>query len=80
MTVAERMPSWRELAERLGARMESHAFCVDHDETDPQSDCPYCQDRAAFRLYERKAGKRPDPLAGARTVSVDELMSRTRTA
>lgn len=47
--------TWRDVAERLAARMRHHAYCADHDRqnADPKN-CPFCDDRAAYDEYLRK--------------------------
>jgi hypothetical protein len=55
MTVA---PTWKDLAALLAHRLTYQAFCDEHAETRPGVDCPSCEDRAAVRAYERKAGRR----------------------
>lgn len=57
-------PSWREVAEALGERMQHHRYC-DHPlaEADPDN-CPYCADRAAFNLFAAKAGWQETQLDG----------------
>lgn len=55
---AVKAPSWREIAKILAARVENYAHCAVHDlaHADPAS-CPFCDDRAAYQMYQRKAGK-----------------------
>lgn len=48
--------SWRAIADTLAARLQNHAFCETHPESEPAEECPFCRDRAAFRLWERKSG------------------------
>jgi hypothetical protein len=58
-------PSWREVAEVLAHRMENHAYCLDHSEANAEPDCAFCRDRAAYRVWERKAKvPAPGPYAG----------------
>ena len=61
-------PTWREVAAVLAERL-SHASCPDHAETRavPQ-DCPFCADRAAYRLWQRK--NRAHPLTAPAAVRV----------
>ena len=50
--------TWRQVADLLAARMYHHGFCETHPESAPDLDnCPWCQDRAALRAYEAKAGR-----------------------
>lgn len=66
--------TWERVARILGTRMEAHAFCVDHPEKASRGDCPFCQDRAAYRLYTDKLGYVPkDPLIGTSTVLLSDL-------
>lgn len=51
----ERLPSWENVARRLAHRMSNHAFCDNHPESAPEPNCPYCEDRATYRLWQRKA-------------------------
>jgi hypothetical protein len=52
--------SWRAVANELAHRMQHHVYCDAHPEAeaDPEN-CPFCADRAAFRLWQRKAGVVP---------------------
>lgn len=64
-------PTWREVAAVLAERL-SHASCPDHPE--PQAvpqDCPFCADRAAYRLWQRKSRIHPLTTAGAVRVTDD---------
>lgn len=66
--------SWQQLAHALGARMVHHAYCGDHPLAEAvPDDCPFCADRDAYLRYQRKAGKRADPLDDADTVSLSEV-------
>lgn len=61
-------PSWRAVANELAARLEHHARCGQHREADADPEnCPFCADRAAYRLWERKAGVQPIALKGSVT-------------
>lgn len=46
--------SWRTVAIVLARRLEEHAACAAHPESSPDPDCPFCADRAAYRVFERK--------------------------
>ena len=46
--------TWREVAILLGRRMFNHAYCVQHPENADDPQCPYCEDRRTYRLFERK--------------------------
>lgn len=46
--------SWQAVARKLAARMRHHAECSDHDSADPDPDCPFCSDRAAYELFVAK--------------------------
>ena len=52
--MSERLPGWAEVARILGERLENHAGCPEHPEETPVRDCPFCEDRIAYRLFERK--------------------------
>lgn len=48
------MASWRSVAIELGVRMENHAVCADHPADRAESDCPFCRDRNAYKLFRDK--------------------------
>lgn len=52
-----RAPSWQAVATALAARMRDHAHCAEHslDKADLER-CPWCADRAAYRIWQQKAG------------------------
>lgn len=68
--------TWRHIAEVLARRLAHHAFCDSHPESQPDADCPFCKDRAAYRLWQRKAGVRDVPLPEGRDVTLAELRER----
>lgn len=65
-------PTWKAVADALGARLKHHAYCEDHPESQPQPDCPFCKDRTAYRMWQGKAGVRDAPPEG-RSMSLREL-------
>lgn len=79
---------WKALAEKLGERMRHHAFCDQHPLSKAEPDtCPFCDDRRAYLAYvtlmERDGTPRARTIvevyqAEAETVTVDELLSRTK--
>lgn len=70
-----REPSWRAVAEVLAKRVWNYAQCNQHPESDPNAGCPFCEDRAAYRLWERKSGKTfKKPEIPGETVNVFDLM------
>jgi hypothetical protein len=66
--------AWRRVAEALAERLVSHAFCTDHSEANPEPDCPWCDDREAYRAYVDAGGRdfRPPPYTG-RVVTLSEV-------
>lgn len=50
-------PSWRAVADALAERMSHYAICKAHPEAEADPDCPFCKDRAAYRMWERKSGQ-----------------------
>lgn len=46
------MASWEKVAHALASRMYHQAHCRDHAEN--TEGCPFCDDRAAYELYEAK--------------------------
>lgn len=53
-----REPSWRAVADILADRMYHHSRCDQHPEAEAvPDDCPFCADRAAYRLWQTKGGK-----------------------
>ena len=62
--VRERAVSWERVARALGERLRCHgdfAVCSDgHTEATALPDCAFCEDRRAFRLYQRKIGEPVD--------------------
>ncbi len=72
MSDSGRLPSWREIANVLAERLQHPAGAAGsaspHDigdragcphsaaEADPEN-CPFCADRAAYQLWQRKAGQ-----------------------
>lgn len=48
--MANRM-TWRRISQMFAAGL-SHMTCTDHAE--PDADCPFCADTAAFQLFEMK--------------------------
>lgn len=79
--MTDKLPSWREVAGVLAERMANNAYCNTHLETEPGQDCPFCKDRAAYRLWERKSGRthREAPYTGP-TVDVFERNRADRAA
>jgi hypothetical protein len=80
---APRLPSWRDLAGILAERVYHNAECRAHpDESEPGDGCPFCKDRAAYRLWERKSGKthRDPPGPAGQMVNVFDLVRRDRAA
>jgi hypothetical protein len=63
-------PSWRKIAEILGHRMENHAYCPDHPESQPGEVCPFCADRVAYRMWQKKAGVTDPPPYRGETFNV----------
>jgi len=66
-------PSWKAIAEKLAERMSYHAYCDTHPEREATPDtCPFCADRAAYRLWEAKSGMtyRPPPDDNVRIIDV----------
>ena len=51
-----RTPTWRAVTDALAERMSYHAHCDYHPEAEADPDCPFCKDRDAYRLWERKSG------------------------
>jgi hypothetical protein len=51
-----REPSWQTVAAALADRMQHQAHCGYHRETEADPDCAPCRDRAAFRMWQQKAG------------------------
>lgn len=50
--------SWRAVADALAERMENHAYCDTHPDPGANADkCPFCADRAAYRMWQAKSGK-----------------------
>ena len=49
-------PSWRQIADRLAARMVHHAYCPEphHEEHPDPDECPFCADVAALKAYQDK--------------------------
>lgn len=70
---------WRDVAERLAEQLAVHAFCDRHPAPRPDSDCPFCSDRAAYDAYLQAGGRdfRERPYAGP-AVSVHDLHQRDR--
>ena len=60
----ERPLSWERVARILGERLRcqgDYAVCEEgHTETEAVRDCPFCEDRHAFRIYQRKIGEKVD--------------------
>jgi hypothetical protein len=53
-----------------------HAYCDTHPEEAPGKDCPFCEDRTAYRSWERKLGVAPDamrPAVPGKAVPVHEV-------
>lgn len=50
-------PSWRAVAHALAERMSHHDRCDQHPEAQAAPDCPWCKDRAAYRLWQSKSGQ-----------------------
>lgn len=48
--------NWREVAEILAGRLVTHAFCDEHPAASADPECPFCQDRAAYRTYLAAGG------------------------
>lgn len=44
------LEKWKSVADRLADRMSSRASCADHSH--PVTDCPSCDDIAAYEAYE----------------------------
>ncbi len=70
-----REPSWEAVAGALADRMFFHSNCETHPENDPDPSCPFCKDRAAYQVWQRKSGLRhveriPD---GERSVSIEDV-------
>lgn len=72
-----RQTSWKAIATALGNAMQTHAFCEDHPATNPEPECPFCEDRAVFARYRRFAEKHrmtfPDPLKGLESICIYDL-------
>jgi hypothetical protein len=76
---------WVAMAHKLAASVHPLASCNAHAVSDPDPECPYCEDRTVYREYLRlceRAGLRrqePGPLEAAtmtaRRVPIDELMA-----
>jgi hypothetical protein len=61
--------------------MENHSFCEAHpsiEDADVEN-CPFCDDRAAYLEFVKKAGEPKDPFPGARMVSLAELNKQLST-
>lgn len=74
---------WRVIAGILAERVYHNAECATHpDESKPGDGCPFCKDRAAYRLWERKSGKthRDPPVPADQMVNVFDLVRRDRAA
>lgn len=65
--------TWRQVAEVLAHRLVNHAYCEVHPESRPGEQCPFCDDRAAYRLWQRKAGVQDPPPYTGPTVDILEL-------
>ena len=65
----------REVANELAHRMQHHVYCDAHPaEASAQPDsCPFCADRAAYRLWQRKAGVVSEPSPAGPSVNVFDL-------
>lgn len=68
-------PNWRKVADTLARQMAIHAFCDSHSLRNAQLDCPFCQDRAAYRVYLAAGGQdfTPGDPPGTRSVPLAEL-------
>jgi hypothetical protein len=74
--VAERLPSWKDVAATLAHSLAEHAHCDRHPESDPYDGCPFCEDRDAYRLWERKAGIDPVDTTPVPTITVEVSVER----
>lgn len=54
-----REPSWQAVAAALADRVQHLAHCEDHRDDAANPDCAPCRDRAAYRMWQRKAGIDP---------------------
>lgn len=63
---------WKDVANALADRMQHHAHCEDHPEAAAVPDrCPFCADRAAYRMWETKTKQRHvDPDADAPLIDI----------
>jgi hypothetical protein len=69
--------TWKRIAMILGGQMEDHAFCEDHPVSEPEPQCPFCEDRAAYRLFVAKLKAegvtRANPWSGLRNVPLSKI-------
>lgn len=66
----------RTAAEALARQMAIHAFCDTHSEANPDADCPFCQDRAAYALWLASGGKDYRVVIDGTLVPLTELIRR----
>jgi hypothetical protein len=65
--------NWRKIADLLADRLETHAICPQHSVADAAPDCPWCQDRAAYRKYLMAGGHDYRPRPEGRGVPLSEI-------
>lgn len=70
--------NWRRVAEVLAARLVNYAECPTHHVDRPDPDCPFCDDRAAYRTYLSAGGRDFTPSFPGTPVPIEELASSDR--
>lgn len=52
--------SWRSVADALAARLYHRCYCDQHPESRAEPiNCPFCADRAAYRMWQAKRDGAP---------------------
>jgi hypothetical protein len=70
--------NWKQVAQQLAIQMSSHAQCDQHPASDPDAECPFCADRAAYQVWLNAGGRDFSPVLPKTSVSIAELMRRSR--
>jgi len=72
---------WRAVAARLAQQLASHAVCERHGEAASDPECPFCEDRAAYKTWLTAGGQdfRLAALAAADQRSV-QIIGKAREA